>query len=103
MFKLGIDKILGDSMSPNIKDGNFVIFFSSRKMKITPSKIYRLSHPEFGSIIKRLSFEDADGNFWFKGDSPDSTSLKKIGAITKEQINGRILLAIDSKSCITFL
>jgi|TARA_B110000971_G_scaffold197887_1_gene214061 signal peptidase I len=103
MFKIGIDKIVGGSMSPTIKDGSFVIFFSSKKMKITPNKVYRLSHPQFGSIIKRLSFEDADGNFWFKGDSHDSTSLKKIGAITKQQINGRIWLTIDIKSCITFL
>ena len=103
MFKFGIDKILGDSMSPAIKDGNYIIFFSSKRMKITPNKVYRLSHPQFGSIIKRLSFEDADGNFWFKGDSHDSTSLKKIGAITKQQINGRIWLTIDIKSCITFL
>tara|TARA_B100000767_G_C19552473_1_gene445542 strand:- start:211 stop:522 length:312 start_codon:yes stop_codon:yes gene_type:complete len=103
MFKLGIEKVLGDSMSPTIKNGNFVIFFSSRNMKIIPNKIYKLSHPQFGSIIKRLSFEDAAGNFWFEGDSHDSTSLKKIGAISKKQINGRIWLTIDSKSCIAFL
>ena len=103
MFKLGIDKVLGDSMSPTIKDGNYVIFFSSKKMKIIPSKVYRLSHPQFGSIIKRLSYEDTDGNFWFKGDSNNSTSLKKIGVITKGQINGRIWLTIDSESGITFL
>ena len=103
MFKFGIDKVLGDSMSPNIKDGNYVIFFSSKRMKIIPNKIYRLSHPKFGSIIKRLSHEDADGNFWFKGDSHNSTSLKKIGVITKGQINGRIWLTIDSESGITFL
>ena len=102
MFKIGIDKIVGDSMSPTIKDGSFVIFFSSKKMKITPNKVYRLSHPQFGSIIKRLSYEDADGNFWFKGDSHDSTSLKKIGAIAKGQINGRIWFSIDSESGITF-
>ena len=103
MFKLGIDKILGDSMSPNIKDGNYVIFFSSRRMKIVPNKVYRLLHPKFGSIIKRLSYEDTDGNFWFKGDSHNSTSLKKIGPIAKRQINGRIWLTINNESGISFL
>ena len=103
MFTLGIDKIEGDSMSPSIKDGNYAIIFHSKRMKIIPNKVYRLSHPQFGSIIKRLSYKDDNGNFWFKGDSHNSTSLKKIGAITKQQINGRIWLTIDIKSCITFL
>jgi signal peptidase I len=102
MFKLGIDKILGDSMFPTIKNGNYVIFSSSKKMKIIPNKVYRLSHPQFGSIIKRLAYEDTDGNFWFKGDSHNSTPLKQIGAIAKGQINGRIWLTIDSESGITF-
>ena len=102
MFKLGIEKVLGDSMSPTIKNGNFVIFFSSRNMKIIPNKIYKLSHPQFGSIIKRLSYKDDNGNFWFKGDSHNSTSLKKIGAIAKGQINGRIWLTINSKTGISF-
>ena len=71
-------------------------------MKIIPTKVYRLSHPQFGSIIKRLSYEDADGNLWFQGDSHNSTSLKKIGAIAKEQINGRIWFTINSKTGISF-
>jgi len=102
MFKLGIDKIVGDSMSPSIKDGNYAIFFHSKRMKIIPNKVYRISHPQFGSIIKRLSYKDDNGNFWFKGDSHKSTSLKKIGAIAKGQINGRILLTINSKTGISF-
>ena len=103
MFKISIDKIVGDSMFPTIKDGSFVLCFSSSNMKIVPNKIYRLAHPQFGSIIKRLSFEDAEGNFWFTGDSKRSTSLKKIGAIKREQINGRIWLVVDRKSHPTFL
>ena len=102
MFRLGIDKIAGDSMSPTIKDGNYAIFFSSKRMKIIPNKVYKLSHPQFGSIIKRLSYKDANSNFWFKGDSHDSTSLKKIGAISRGQINGRIWLTIDSNRGIRF-
>ena len=90
-------------MLPTIKDGSFVLSFFSNNMKIVPNKIYRLAHPQFGSIIKRLSFEDADGNFWFTGDSKRSTSLKKIGAIKREQINGRIWLVVDRKSHPTFL
>ena len=103
MFKISIVKIVGDSMFPTIKDGSFVLSFFSNNMKIVPNKIYRLAHPQFGSIIKRLSFEDADGNFWFTGDSKRSTSLKKIGAIKREQINGRIWLVVDRKSHPTFL
>ena len=102
MFRLGIDKIVGDSMSPTIKDGNYAISFSSKKMKIIPNKVYKLSHPQFGSIIKRLSYKDAYGNFWFKGDSHNSTSLKKIGAIARGQINGRIWLTVDIESGIKF-
>lgn len=103
MFKISIDKIVGDSMFPTIKDGSFVLSFSSSNMKIVPNKVYRLAHPQFGSIVKRLSFEDANGNFWFTGDSKKSTSLKKIGAIKREQINGRIWLVIDQNSYPTFL
>ena len=90
-------------MFPTIKDGSFVIYYFSHHMKIIPNKIYRLSHPQFGSIIKRLSYEDTDGNFWFTGDSKKSTSLKDLGAITKKQINGRVWLVIDRKSYPTFL
>jgi hypothetical protein len=102
MFKLSIDKIAGDSMSPAIKDGSYVLSYFSIKMKLLPKKVYKLSHPQFGSIIKRLSFKDKDGNFWFEGDSKSSTSGKKIGAITKGQITGRIYLAIDSNNRIKF-
>ena len=102
MFTLGIDKIVGDSMSPTIKNGSYAIFFSSKKMKIVPSKVYKLSHPQFGPIIKRLSYKDAYGNFWFKGDSHNSTSLKKIGAIARGQIKGRIWLTVDIESGIKF-
>ena len=103
MFKISIDKIVGDSMFPTIKDGSFVLCFSSSNMKIVPNKIYRLAHPQFGSIVKRLSFEDANGYFWFTGDSKRSTSLKKIGAIKREQINGRIWLVVNRKSYPSFL
>lgn len=103
MFKLSIHRIVGDSMFPTIKNGSFVLSFFSNNMKIVPNKIYRLAHPRFGSIIKRLSFKDADGNFWFTGDSKKSTSQKKIGAIKREQINGRIWLVIDGKSRPYFL
>ena len=102
MLRLGIDKIVGDSMSPTIKNGSYAIFFCSKKMKITPNKVYKISHPQFGSIIKRLSYKDANGDFWFKGDSHNSTSLKKIGAIARGQINGRIWLTVDSESGISF-
>ena len=103
MLKVSIHRVVGDSMSPTIRDGSFVLSFFSNNMKIVPDRIYRLAHPQFGSIVKRLSFKDADGNFWFKGDSKNSTSQKKIGAIKKEQINGRIWLVIDGKSFPYFL
>ena len=77
MFKISIDKIVGDSMFPTIKDGSFVLSFSSSNMKIVPNKVYRLAHPQFGSIVKRLSFEDANGNFWFTGDSKKKYSAEK--------------------------
>lgn len=80
-------------MEECIPDKSFVFlspFFSFNK-----KSIYLFRHNIYGIIIKKLSYEDFNGDLWFEGENYNSISSIKIGAVKKKQVIGKAFLNIS--------
>lgn len=89
-----IIKVSGDSMSPTLENGDYILTFKPRTFRA--GFIYVLNHDRMGRIVKRLSHQTED-EFWFEGDNAASSSLDKIGCVTRDQIIGHAVLRITPK------
>ena len=69
-------------MEDCIPNKSFILlrpFFSFEK-----KCIYLFNHKIYGVVIKRLKYEDLNGDLWFEGVNFSSISSIKIGAIKKK-------------------
>ena len=89
-----IIKVSGDSMSPTIENGDYIL--TIRPRTLCAGFIYVLQHNRMGRIVKRLSEDTAEG-FLFEGDNAASSSSDKIGLVKRDQITGRAIFAITPK------
>ena len=95
---LKVFRIKGDSMLPTLKEGDYVVAFSRFWLRFLQMKIGRLviiQHPEFGTMIKRISAVETDGIYVQGDNSLESITADDIGVIKQEQIIG--LVIYDSK------
>ena len=88
---LKLVKITGDSMSPVLSDGDYVL--TKKPRRLTPGLIYVIDHSDLGRIIKRLGSTKHDRCF-FLGDNPASTPSAVIGAVEKSRVVGQVILVI---------
>ena len=80
-------------MYPIIPESSFVLIKNYRsKPKIGSIVIF--NHVKLGKLVKKLTFIDKDGNFWFTGKNKNSVSSKKIGPITSKNVIGIVLIII---------
>ena len=92
MFPFRIFKIDGDSMTPALLRGDFVLAW--RFGKLRPGDLIVLHHPnEQGKIlIKRLTAEPEPGKFFVEGDnSSSSTDSHTFGTVSEEHIWGKVI------------
>ena len=90
MFRLV--KVTGQSMSPTLEDGDYVIVKKPRLFQA--GLIYVINHIDLGRIIKRLQDTKHDRCF-FIGDNPKkSTPSSLIGAVEKDRVIGQVVLVI---------
>ena len=91
---LKLVKVTGNSMSPTLEDGDYVLIRKLRRQrKLTLGLIYVINHSELGRIIKRLSDMKHD-RCYFIGDNPSSTPSTVIGAVESSRVIGQVILAI---------
>jgi len=94
---LKLVKVTGQSMSPTLEDGDYVITKKPRQYRaglIYVMLIYVINHIDLGRIIKRLQDTKHDRCF-FIGDKPNaSTPSSLIGAVEKERIVGQVIWVI---------
>ena len=91
---LKLVKVTGNSMSPTLEDGDYVLIRKPRRQrKLTLGLIYVINHSELGRIIKRLGDMKHDRCF-FIGDNPSSTPSTVIGAVESSRVIGQVILAI---------
>ncbi len=89
MFR--IVKVSGDSMSPTLDDGDYILTIKPRSVR--PGFICVVNHSDLGRIVKRLERIEGE-RYYFAGDNPSSTPSAVIGPIKKERIIGRMIFHI---------
>ena len=80
-------------MEDCIPDKSFIL--SCRFFSFDKKSIYLFRHKIYGVVIKRLKYEDLNGDLWFEGENFSSISSIKIGAIKKKQVIGKVFLNIS--------
>ncbi len=86
-----IVKVVGDSMSPALNDGDYIVTIKPRRLR--PGFIYVVNHSDLGRIIKRLERIEG-GRYYFAGDNPSSTPSAVIGSVTRARIIGRMIFRV---------
>ncbi len=97
MLFFSIGRVFGNSMSPRICPDSFII--SVKLPRWIPKKVgqmYYIEHPRYGKIVKTLAHIEDSDTLWFKGESAASVSSAAIGAMTHQQIIGKVLWVIGS-------
>jgi len=88
-------KVTGNSMSPALEDGDYVITKKPRRYQV--GLIYVINHSDLGRIIKRLQDTKHDRCF-FIGDNPKaSTPASLIGAVERHRVIGQVFWVIGPK------
>ncbi len=105
MLGLRIFRVSGPSMTPVLKDGDFVIarqlrpnrrfstdHFSRNSLSI--DDIVVANHPNLGKIVKRVAKVEEDG-VWLDGFALSSSDRHSIGKLRLEQIDARVLFCVS--------
>ena len=90
IFKL--IKVTGDSMSPALEDGDYVLIKKPRSYR--PGSIYVIYHTDLGRIVKRLKSVE-NGSLIFNGDNPSSTPEAVIAPVSQDRVSGQAWLRIS--------
>ena len=91
---LKIVKVHGDSMSPTLAPGDYMIV--TRARTIRPGFVVLVDHPKYGSIVKRVKSVEG-GQLSLEGDGAESTSTEAMGLIGLSAVKGRVRWAITPK------
>ena len=101
MFGWRVIRIVGNSMKPALRDGDFVLVCKHRRPKVTD--VVLVSHPEYGLMVKRLIYQDrSDNDMQLAGDNALSISSYHMGKLPSHAIIGIVRICI-SKTAITRL
>ncbi|PIE71497.1 MAG: peptidase S24 [Deltaproteobacteria bacterium] len=85
-------RICGDSMSPGLNRGDYVV--AARWLRRPRARqLVVIRHPVYGVIVKRMVKKNACG-YWFESDNPCGVTQDEIGALAKNQIIGRVLFSV---------
>ena len=88
-----IVKVVGDSMSPTLNDGDYVL--TKKPRRLTPGLIYVVNHSDLGRIIKRLKSIDGD-RCSFQGDNTASTATSLMGLVEPNRIAGHVIARVTT-------
>lgn len=87
-------EIAGDSMSPTLEAGDWVVSLDSRFLKPAAGRIAVLRRPgsESEILIKRLLTQEPPGGWYVIGDQPArSTDSRRFGPVPERLIEGIVL------------
>ncbi|MEM7405004.1 MAG: S24/S26 family peptidase [Pseudomonadota bacterium] len=89
-------KVRGNSMSPTLLDGDYVIGRRpSRRRPVRTGDVVIVDHRQFGRMVKRVCSIDADGAARVSGDNASSTSSVDIGLLTPSQVINLVLWRVS--------
>lgn len=90
---LKIWRIRGQSMSPEIEEGDFVVISKIPFLTyFRPGDQIIFHHPHYGMLIKRIvKADNQERLYWVAGNHPDSIDSHKIGPVAEHQIIGKVI------------
>ena len=86
MFGWSIVRVDGDSMSPTLHNGDYLIV-RKRRGPLTRGTVVIIQHPSLGVIVKRVQSRDQDGRYRVSGDNTLSTASEHLGSIEDQAIS----------------
>ncbi len=97
MFR--ILRVVGDSMSPEIQDGDYAVFAASPLFlrRLRPGQVVTFVHPQYGRLIKRVQRCDPLLGVYVVGAHPNSLDSRKLGWIPLTAVDGRLLWHIPRR------
>ena len=92
---IGIYRVNGNSMLPEMNSGDYVICLKSQiGMRVGANVV--VDHRIYGTIVKRIKKKDPRGYLWLSGNNPSSVQGSQIGWVSYEQVLGRVLFTVHS-------
>lgn len=93
MFGYQIVKVTGDSMSPVIFDGAYLLI--KRRKKYESGDIVYVRHNSYGHIVKRIMSGDKYKGYYIAGDNVASVSMVQMGIIDHSKIIGVVRMIVN--------
>ena len=90
-------RIHGDSLSPKLQDGDFVL---SSKIpilvkRLKPGDLVVFNQPGYGVLIKQLESISQDGQFLeVRGLHPESVDSRAFGPVSRRSLTGKIICTV---------
>ena len=97
---LRIHKVIGDSMSPDFREGDFVVLttvpFFLNRLKVGDTVIF--DHKHYGTLIKRIaSFDPETAEAYVEGTQPESLDSRRLGTIRRDAMRGKVIAHFPKK------
>jgi len=96
MFGYSIVKASGDSMSPVVGNGAYLLI--KRRTHYHINDIVHVHHALYGHMVKRIVSLHTDSTYHIAGDNAASISVKQMGLIDSTQILGKVSVVINPSS-----
>lgn len=93
MFGYKIVKALGESMSPTVLNGAYLIV--KRQSNYSIDDVIHVRHTYYGNMVKRIISGDLHKGFYVAGDNAASLSIEQMGLINSAQILGKVSAIIN--------
>ena len=86
-------KIVGDSLTPEYQNGDFVMISKIPFLFVPPSTgdIVAFHQPGYGLLIKRIQGVNQDGSVNVIGAHPDSIDSRVFGPVNKNNVLGKVI------------
>ncbi|MBI9048990.1 MAG: hypothetical protein JEZ00_06215 [Anaerolineaceae bacterium] len=91
-------RISGNSIAPYLHDGDFAIIRKQhRKLSLNPGDYVVFKEKSYGRLIKQIeSIDSQHQKIFVRGSDDFSTDSRLFGAITPEQIIGKVIFRIKA-------
>ncbi|AEF55455.1 S24/S26 family peptidase [Marinomonas posidonica] len=83
-------KVQGESMAPNLHDGDFV-FISRWYRKLKIGQLVVVDHALYGFIVKKILHIAPDGQLWLGGENNKSLQSERIGWVSPRRVIGKVI------------
>jgi len=93
MFGFSIVKASGDSMSPAVKSGAYLLIKHRLHYKV--NDIVHVHHALYGHMVKRIVSLHMNNTYHIAGDNAASLSIAQMGIIENTQILGKVRVVIN--------